>query len=316
MNSEEALLESEMARSTQCPPVRRRPGLLCGVLLRVAAPAVAFLALAAGGRAEQIQDAQFRFSLTIPDGFERMPTLPPEKPKWIYGFAKKGPDGARFAIVVEHMGGMLRRERLDRRDVLPGSQARLHTVRWQGFDIDAIEIPEEARGVALATIKAQVPLKPEAIQVTVVGPRDRRDESLALVNQLLAGLRGESNWLGSVAPRDLANSTHYGLLLILAMAAGGIGGFAVLYLLTRMGPRGTLAVLGGAVILVALLMPHSRTREAIATTAAMNLAGILSLGFGLFECFREPKKKPKRTKGRSPAEKIGRPPPPRPGASV
>jgi hypothetical protein len=274
------------------------------------------LALAAAGRAEQIQDAKYRFSLTIPDGFERMPTLPPEKPKSIYGFAKTGPDGVRFAIVVEHMGGTIGRERLGRGDFPAGSQARLHTVRWQGFDIDAIEIPEEAGGIALATIKAQVPLKPEAIQVNVVGPRDRRDESLALVNQLLGGLRGESNWLGSAAPRNLANSPHYGLLLILAMAAGGIGGFAVLYLLARMGPRGTLAVLGGAVILVALLTPHSRTREVMATFAAMNLAGILGLGFGLVERFREPKKKRKRIKGRSLSGKTGRPPGPRPGASV
>ena len=305
-----------MARGTRSQPVRRRSGLLCGARLRFAAPAVAFLALAAAGRAEQIQDANFRFSLTIPDGFERMPTPPPEKPKWIYGFAKTVPDGARFAIVVEHMGGTIRRERLGPEDAPAGSDARLHTVRWQGFDIDAIEIPEEAGGVALATIKVQVPLKPEAIQVSVVGPRDRRDESLALVNQLLGGLHGESNWLGSVAPRKLANSPHYGLLLILAMAAGGIGGSAVLYLLARMGPRGTLAVLGGAVILAALLMPHSRTREAMATFSAMNLAGVLGLGFGLVERFREPKKKRKRTKGRSPAGKVGRPPRPHPGASA
>jgi hypothetical protein len=170
-------------------------------------------------------------------------------------------------------------------------------VRWQDFDIDAIETSKEARGVALVTIEAQVPLKTEAIQVSVVGPRDRRDESLALVKQLLGGLRGESNWLNPVAPRKLANSPHYGLLLILAMAAGGIRGFAVLYLLTRMAPRGTLAVLGAAVILAALLMPRSRTREAMATSAAMTLAGVLGLGFGLVERFREPKKKRKRTKG-------------------
>jgi hypothetical protein len=84
--------------------------------LRFAAPAVAFLALATAGRAEQNQDAKFRFSLTIPDGFERMPSLPPENPNWIYGFAKTRADGARFAIVVEHMGGTIGRERLDRRD--------------------------------------------------------------------------------------------------------------------------------------------------------------------------------------------------------
>jgi hypothetical protein len=150
-----------------------------------------------------------------------------------------------------------------------------------------------------------VPLKPEAIQISVVGPRDRKDESLALVNRLLGGLRGESNWLGSVAPRDVANSPHYGLLLIAAMAAGGIGGFAVLFLVARLGPRGTLAVLGGAVTMAALLVPHTRTPEAMATSAAVHLVGVLGLGFGLVELFREPKTKRKRTRGRSSSRRSG-----------
>jgi hypothetical protein len=86
--------------------------------------------LAAAGRAEQISDANLRFSMTIPDGFERIAQLPPDKPNWLYGFVKTEPDGAWFVIVVERLGGTLDRKRLDPRDAPAGFHARLHTVQW------------------------------------------------------------------------------------------------------------------------------------------------------------------------------------------
>jgi hypothetical protein len=96
------------------------------------APVILILALAAAGRAEQITDANFRFSMTIPDGFERIAQPPPDKPNWLYSFVKKEPDGAWVAIVVERMRGTIDRERLDPQDAPAGSHARLHTVRWGG----------------------------------------------------------------------------------------------------------------------------------------------------------------------------------------
>ncbi len=295
-----------METSRRGQPVRRRSGIAFGLHLHFCtAPAILILALATLGRAEEIRDANFRFSMTIPDGFERLAQLPPGKPNWLYGFVKKEPSGVWVSIVVERMRGTIGRERLDPQDLPAGSHARLHTVRWRGFDIDAIETPEESGGLALVTINAQVPLKPEAIQVSVVGPGDRRDESLALVNRLLSGLHGESNWLGSVAPRGLANSPNYGWLLLAAAAAGGVGVFGVLYLITRRGPRGMLAVLGAAVTVAALLTPRSHTRESMATSAAMHLVGVLGLAVGLVDVFREPKKKRKRTRGKSSSRRSG-----------
>ncbi len=268
-------------------------------------PAIVILTLAVAARGDQIKDPSLRFSMTIPDGFERTQVLPPNKPNWMYGFVREEPSGDRVAIVVERMRGTLGRERLEPGDLPAGSKARLHTVRWHGFDIDAIESPEEAGGVELATFKAQVPLKPEAIQISVVGPRARRDESLALVNRLLGGLRGESNWLDSSAPRAMANSPHYGATLLVAAAAGGIGTFALLYLLSRVAPRGTLAALGGGMIATAFLNPPSHTREAMALSFAMNLAGVLGLVFGMVNYFREPKKKRKKRRARSSSNRTG-----------
>ena len=83
------------------------------------------------------------------------------------------------------------------------------------------------------------------------------------------------------------------MLLLAVSAAGGIGGFAVLFLVARLGPRGTLAALGGAAIIAALLLPHSRTREAKSMSFAVNLVGVLCLVFGLVDLVRKPKKKRK-----------------------
>ena len=62
-----------MATSTRGQPVRRRSGLAFGPHLHFGpVPVILILALAAAGRAEQIRDANLRFSMTIPDGFERI----------------------------------------------------------------------------------------------------------------------------------------------------------------------------------------------------------------------------------------------------
>lgn len=89
--------------------------------------------------------------------------------------------------------------------------------RWQDFELDAFEVPENVSGVEVLNYNIQVPLKREAIQLRLVGGSDRKDELLQLANDLLASLQGESNWLHSVAPVALANSPRYGLLVVAAV---------------------------------------------------------------------------------------------------
>lgn len=294
---------------------RPRPGRARIERFRVGIPsAILMVLLGITGRAEQINDATYHFTMTIPEGFERATQFPPGKPKWLYAFTKKEADGTPVGIIVERMGAVIGREHLNVGDMPPGFRGRLHRLSWRGFEIDAIENPEELNGVALVTIKAQVPLKPEALQVSVVAPAERRDESLALVNRLLGGLTGESNWLDSSAPASLANSPHYGMILIVLSVIGGIAGFAVLYLVSRVAPRGTLAILGAALILSNLLVPHTRNREVAAMMAAMALMGVLSIVSGAADYFREParkknknKKKRKKTQGQSSSQRAGQP---------
>ena len=101
---------SDMATNTRGQRSRRRSGLSFGPdLLLCTAPATLVLALAVPGRAEQISDANLRFSMTIPAGFERMAQQPPDKPNWLYGFVKKAPDGTWVGIVIERMRGTIGR---------------------------------------------------------------------------------------------------------------------------------------------------------------------------------------------------------------
>ena len=70
-------------------------------------------------------------------------------------------------------------------------------MKWQGYDVDAFEFPEEVAGAAFLNYNVQIPLKREAIQLTIFGPAARKAELKRLLNETLAGLQGESNWLRS-----------------------------------------------------------------------------------------------------------------------
>jgi hypothetical protein len=59
----------------------------------------------------------------------------------------------------------------------------------------AARAPEEVNGVPTVTLNAQVPLKPEAIQVGVVGPAAQEEELRGTLRSVLASLDGETNWL-------------------------------------------------------------------------------------------------------------------------
>ena len=44
---------------------------------------------------------------------------------------------------------------------------------------------------------AQVPLRPEAVQLSVAGPADQETRGQAILEATLASLEGETNWLTS-----------------------------------------------------------------------------------------------------------------------
>lgn len=246
--------------------------------------------------AAELNDPTLRFSLTIPDGFAPDAAITRFNPDFSHGFRRPAPDGGPIdtIIIIERMRGVIGRERLDRSKLPAGFRGRVLTARWHGFDVDAIEILENEGGVDTLTINTQVPLKPEAVQVRVVGPAGDAEQLRAFQQKLLSGLRGESNWLQSAAPAGVAASPHYGTMLVVLILVGVVTAITTLVLLRRRLPRGGLLVLSIAIYAGSWTMGLGVTREGRAAVGAVRMVGFFGALFGLYDLARRrtPQTKP------------------------
>jgi hypothetical protein len=100
-------------------------------------------------------------------------------------------------VIIGRMHGVLGRKHFDpSKAPIPGvSDARIRQQKWKTFDIDVIEGHVSQGGIRMSVRAAQIPLKPEAIQLVVLVPVGKEAEADALLTELLAGLDGPSNWL-------------------------------------------------------------------------------------------------------------------------
>lgn len=255
----------------------------------LAAVALTFSCYPSTARAELVDDPNLKFSLTVPDGFVRDARLVAAQRDFIAAFRKPEPHDIGVVIIIERMRGTIGREHLDVHNAAPpGFAGRVLTVRWHDFDLDALEVPEAANGIEVVNYNVQVPLKREAIQLRVMGRRDRKDALLQLTNELLESLHGESNWLRSAAPAALAKSSNYGSLILAACAIVIVAGLLVLWLVRRVSPRGTVLGLAVLIYAVSWLIAPGETREMRATVGALRLLGCLGFLLGLFDLFRHP----------------------------
>jgi hypothetical protein len=238
--------------------------------------------------AEQISDSTLHFSLTIPDGFVRDPQLAAAQPDFLYAFRKVESGDIGVVIIIERMRGTIGRERLDASKLPRGFIGKVFTIRWHEFHLDAVEVPEEVGGIATINYNVQIPLKREAIQLRVLGRRDRMEQLLQLTNNLLDSLQGESNWLRSSAPPALAQSSSYGSWIITVCGIGIIGGLVLLWLVRRVSRRGTVLWLAVLIYAVSWVIAPGETREMRATVGAVRMLGSLGFLLGLFDLFRHP----------------------------
>ena len=256
-----------------------------------AAVALTVLCCLSAAHAEQLDDPNLKFSLTIPDGFVRDPQLAQARPDYIHAFRKAEPQDIGIVIIIERMRGTIARERLDVTKAPPGFAGRVLTVNWRDFELDAVELPQEVNGILTVNYIVQVPLKPEAISISVTGRRDRKDQILELTNTLLGSLQGDSNWLRTSAPPVLTQSPNYGLLILVPCAIFIIGGFVVLWLVRRVSRRGTVLGLAVLIYAVSWTIAPGETRETRATVGAVRALGFAGLLLGLFDLFHHPRAK-------------------------
>jgi hypothetical protein len=267
------------------------------VLLVVAVMIVALVRPAAG---QNLIDTKIGFSLTIPAGFERLTDLSGGTPNVMYAFRSTGEPGA---INIERMGGVLGRDRLNpeqMRALAPaGLKFRLITARWNGFEIDGMESTISQNGVTMLVVAAQVPLKPEAIQVVVGGDLGEPARVRAVLDQVLSSLKGQTNWLGSVAPASLANSTNYGNVLLGAAIGGLLLGLGAFWVLRRVAPRGTVFLAGFVLYIAGMSMQEERVREWLMLRGMVKLLGLAGMVAGGVDVVlrRTPKKSGTATVG-------------------
>jgi len=182
--------------------------------------ALACGAISATARAEVIRDDKLNFTLTLPEGFKDFPEAK-EAQGLAYSFIQGTPGTQDFTIVgVKPMGGIIGREALQKKDLphFDGVTFDLRREKWKSFDIDVMVGTARQEDLGVFVTVAQVPLKKEAIQVTVAGPEARKTQVLAMLRTLLASLDGPSNWLSDAERSMRLGKIAGGLLGALAIA--------------------------------------------------------------------------------------------------
>ncbi len=186
-----------------------------------AALIVAALAPSADG-STMITHAGLDFKLDVPEKLKSI--APPADVVAALVTANPDEGSPYFVVTTTRLHGMIGREHLDPSKVhLPGGKAvRVRQQKWKSFDIDVLEGEVEQEGVQMSVLGARIPLRNEAIQLNVTGPRGKEAEAQSLLTELLAGLDGPSNWLtdnerwGRLG-QALGQATIYGLVLLIGI---------------------------------------------------------------------------------------------------
>jgi hypothetical protein len=240
--------------------------------------------------AETIVDHDLGFQLTLPEGFHPIPGMQAND-RLAHGFVlgDTTDDKPGLFLLIENMHGTLTNERLDPAKMPVGLKGRLFTTTWQGFTVDAFEVPEEVNGVQCITYNVQIPLQKSAIQVKLFGPLERRAELDSYLPVVLAGLEGKSNWIPSVLPAIPQDSNLYKILLFAFAAAVIIGGLIGLWRLSRVAPKGTVLAAAIGIWVCSFGLEGIRTREAMLLMGSVRLLGFMGGILGIVDLLRRRK---------------------------
>lgn len=257
-------------------PMRMMPLLLLASTIIVLLPAVSL--------ADTFRDDTLGFSLVLPDGFVRQDA--PPHPDIVHSFALPvpGSNPPQILLLIERMRAQISNERFAPH-LPPDFSGTLSDRRWQGFVLDAVEIHEQLAGQELVTYNVQVPLSPEAIQLRLVGSAQVAQRLDKLLDQILAGLHGKTNWLRSIAPAALSSSVHYASMLFIITIVLLISGLVVLLLVSRKTPRGTVLFIAFAIYVIGWALPDSRVRELRLLEGLFKMLGSGGILLGLVMLF-------------------------------
>jgi hypothetical protein len=187
------------------------------------------LAAAALGAGEAVSHPQLGFRLTVPDGFKPAPER--IQGKVLYAYQREAAAGQPVGtfLLVSRLGGVLGREKITPQQIA-AANPRVTVIddKWKGFDVQVFRVPEEADGVQMLTFNAQVPLKPEAVQVTVIGEAAREAELRGVLRSALDGLDGETNWLTDKQRMDSLTDGMAQLIVTIGVVIFVVGSVVVM----------------------------------------------------------------------------------------
>jgi len=164
--------------------------------MRVTPAVLFFLLVAATAAQSQVRNAELGYSLTLPDGFTDFPEARSQKDV-VDSWSEATPVSANGALVllVVRMHGALPREAMRQEDIPANTQ--VVSFKWKGFDVSGLKTLTTQAGLPVFVLVAQVPLRREAVQLSVAGPADQKARGQAIMEATLASLEGETNWLTS-----------------------------------------------------------------------------------------------------------------------
>jgi len=164
--------------------------------MRVTPAVLFFLLVAATAAQSQVRNAELGYSLTLPDGFTDFPEARSQKDV-VDSWSEATPVSANGALVllVVRMHGALPREAMRQEDIPANTQ--VVSFKWKGFDVSGLKTLTTQAGLPVFVLVAQVPLRREAVQLSVAGPADQEARGQAIMEATLASLEGETNWLTS-----------------------------------------------------------------------------------------------------------------------
>ena len=167
----------------------------------------------------QASNATLGYQLTVPEGFVEFPEGRASNPDLVECWTEEEPASQQGAMIlcVQRLHGVIGREAMRPDEVPVGAQ--LTTLRWREFDVQGVRAQVERDEGPAFSLVAQVPLKPEAIQLLVAGPADQVERGDTLLRATLASLQGKSNWLTS-AERSERLGKSVGIWISIAFAVG------------------------------------------------------------------------------------------------
>jgi len=141
----------------------------------------------------QLQSAnvELGYRITIPSGFIPFPEAKTQS-EVVDCWTEPRPEDA-LVLCVHRLRRVLPRNAMRQLD-LPADNT-LSGFKWMGFDIQGLRTVAVQQGERVFVLSAQVPLRREAVQLTIGGPATEEVRGRALMTSTLATFEGESSWL-------------------------------------------------------------------------------------------------------------------------